>query len=259
MTLLFLCGDVMTGRGIDQILPYPSDPRLFEPYVADAREYVALAESAHGTIPRDVDGSYIWGDALGEIEARRPQARIINLEISVTASDHAWDKGIHYRMHPRNVACLSAAGLDETLATLHAAGLATARADSERTTAEAPAVLPLNGNARLLISTTATGDSGVPPDWAAGPHQPGISRLPDRSPDTVQHLRARIEAYRRPDDLVLVSAHWGGNWRFRIAPEQRAFARALVDEAGVDLIHGHSSHHIRGLEIHAGLDPIQVR
>jgi hypothetical protein len=29
---IFLCGDVMTGRGIDQILPYPSDPVIHEPY-----------------------------------------------------------------------------------------------------------------------------------------------------------------------------------------------------------------------------------
>lgn len=28
---LFLCGDVMTGRGIDQILPHPSAPQLYEP------------------------------------------------------------------------------------------------------------------------------------------------------------------------------------------------------------------------------------
>jgi poly-gamma-glutamate synthesis protein (capsule biosynthesis protein) len=26
---LFLCGDVMTGRGIDQALPHPSRPQLF--------------------------------------------------------------------------------------------------------------------------------------------------------------------------------------------------------------------------------------
>ena len=25
---LFLCGDVMTGRGIDQVLPHPGRPRL---------------------------------------------------------------------------------------------------------------------------------------------------------------------------------------------------------------------------------------
>jgi poly-gamma-glutamate capsule biosynthesis protein CapA/YwtB (metallophosphatase superfamily) len=34
---LFLCGDVMTGRGIDQVLPHPNDPRLHEPYIGDAR------------------------------------------------------------------------------------------------------------------------------------------------------------------------------------------------------------------------------
>ena len=29
---VFLCGDVMTGRGSDQALPYPADPTLFESY-----------------------------------------------------------------------------------------------------------------------------------------------------------------------------------------------------------------------------------
>jgi poly-gamma-glutamate capsule biosynthesis protein CapA/YwtB (metallophosphatase superfamily) len=31
---LFLCGDVMLGRGIDQILPRPGDPRLHARYAA---------------------------------------------------------------------------------------------------------------------------------------------------------------------------------------------------------------------------------
>lgn len=30
---VFTCGDVMTGRGIDQVLPHPSDPRIYEPYM----------------------------------------------------------------------------------------------------------------------------------------------------------------------------------------------------------------------------------
>ena len=41
---LFLCGDVMTGRGIDQVLPHPNDPTLHEPYIGDARSYLKLAE-----------------------------------------------------------------------------------------------------------------------------------------------------------------------------------------------------------------------
>ena len=45
---LFLCGDVMTGRGIDQVLPHPGNPKLYEPFVTTARTYVALAEQANG-------------------------------------------------------------------------------------------------------------------------------------------------------------------------------------------------------------------
>jgi poly-gamma-glutamate capsule biosynthesis protein CapA/YwtB (metallophosphatase superfamily) len=40
----FLSGDVMLGRGIDQILPHPVDPHLFERHVASAATYVQLAE-----------------------------------------------------------------------------------------------------------------------------------------------------------------------------------------------------------------------
>jgi len=78
---LFLCGDVMTGRGIDQVLPHPSDPVLFEPYVKDARDYVRLAERANDPIPKPVGYSYIWGDALDELEKKAPDIRIINLGI----------------------------------------------------------------------------------------------------------------------------------------------------------------------------------
>jgi hypothetical protein len=49
MPTLFLCGDVMTGRGVDQILAHPCPPGIQEPYVRDARDYVALAEEAKRT------------------------------------------------------------------------------------------------------------------------------------------------------------------------------------------------------------------
>src|SRR5687768_8056810 len=110
---LFLCGDVMTGRGVDQILPHPSAPEVFEPCVRDAREYVALAELASGPIPRAVAPRYIWGDALEEVARAAPDARIINLETSVTScDDYCLDKRISYRMHPDNIACLTTARID---------------------------------------------------------------------------------------------------------------------------------------------------
>lgn len=110
---LFLSGDVMTGRGIDQILPHPGNPRLYEGYVSSAVRYVELAEEVHGPFRRPVDFPYIWGDTLAEFRQKRPDLRIINLETAVTACEDAWPgKGIHYRMHPANVPCLTAAGID---------------------------------------------------------------------------------------------------------------------------------------------------
>jgi len=109
---LFLCGDVMTGRGIDQILPNPCNPRLYEEYMASAEGYVRLAEDAHGDIPRSSPFPYIWGAALPEFERAKSDLRIINLETSITRSESYFPKGINYRMSPENAGCLTSAGVD---------------------------------------------------------------------------------------------------------------------------------------------------
>ena len=47
MVKLFLAGDVMIGRGIDQILRHSVDPTISERYVRSAQGYVTLAERAN--------------------------------------------------------------------------------------------------------------------------------------------------------------------------------------------------------------------
>lgn len=266
---LFLAGDVMTGRGIDQILPQPGDPRLFEPYVSSALEYVELAERANGPLLRPAGFSYIWGDALAELERMAPDARIVNLETAVTSSGEPWPgKGIHYRMNPANVPCLTAAGLDccvlannhvmdwgraglaETLAALRAAGLRSAGAGRDEPEAQAPAVIEHPQAGRILVFAFASETSGVPREWAAGPDRPGVSLLEDLSARSAEAVARRIAAERRSGDIVVASIHWGGNWGYDVTSEQRAFARALIDGAGADVVHGHSSHHPQGIEIH---------
>jgi poly-gamma-glutamate capsule biosynthesis protein CapA/YwtB (metallophosphatase superfamily) len=270
-TLLFLAGDVMTGRGIDQVLAQPSAPRLHEPYVHDAREYVALAERANGAIPAPVSSEYVWGDALDVLERARPLLRIVNLETAVTTSDAAWPgKGIHYRMHPANVGCLSAAridacalannhvldwghpGLRETLGSLQRAGLRTAGAGIDLDAALAPAVLPLHQGSRLLLFARATASSGVPAAWEAGTHRAGIALLPDLSEATARRLAEQVAGQRLEDDIVIVSLHWGGNWVAEVPAEHRAFARLLIDLHAADLVHGHSSHHPLPIEVYRG-------
>jgi len=46
-----------------------------------------------------------------------------------------------------------------------------------------------------------------------------------------------------------VSLHWGGNWGYHLERAEREFAHGLID-AGVDLVHGHSSHHPKGIEVY---------
>lgn len=265
---LFLCGDVMTGRGIDQILPHPVQPHLFEPYARSALEYVALAERRSGPIPRRVDPAYVWGDALEELDRVRPHARIANLETAVTTSElPAPGKGIHYRMHPANIACLAAAGLDcvalannhvldwgsrgleETLATLRHAGIRTAGAGRDGTEAAAPAVIDLAHGGRCLVFAFAAIDSGVSDAWAANAG-PGVNLLRDLSDATVGHIARAIAVHKRADDMVVMSIHWGGNWGYRIGAPERAFAQGLIDRAGVDVLYGHSSHHAKGIEVY---------
>ncbi len=59
-----------------------------------------------------------------------------------------------------------------------------------------------------------------------------------------------MRSIKRARDIVVASIHWGGNWGYTIARAQQAFARRLLDDAGVDVIHAHSSHHPKAIEIY---------
>ncbi|WP_166263616.1 CapA family protein [Marinobacter caseinilyticus] len=264
---LLLCGDVMTGRGIDQIMPRSVDPILFESVVQSAVDYIALAERRHGPIPRNVEPHYIWGEALPLMQAMSPDVRIANLETAVTTSGDRQHKGINYRMHPANVACLQAAHLDvctlannhvldwgerglrETLEVLRDAGIKTAGAGIDLNDAMAPAVQPA-GERRVLIFAGGYRNSGIDPGWAATPHGPGVHLLPDFSSRTAAGIAQAVQSLRRDDDVVVYSVHWGSNWGYDVPEPHRAFAHTLIDEAGVDLVFGHSSHHPKGIEVY---------
>jgi poly-gamma-glutamate synthesis protein (capsule biosynthesis protein) len=268
---LFLCGDVMTGRGIDQVLPHPGDARILEPSARSAGTYVELAERANGPIPRPVDFSYPWGDALGELASQRPDARIVNLETSITRSDDAWrGKDVHYRMHPDNVACLAAARIDccvlannhaldygrsgllETLETLRRSGIPTAGAGRTAEEARAPALIQVPpGQGRVVVFGLGTETSGILPSWGATDDRPGVNLLPDLSDETLEWVGAMVRSVKRAGDVVVASIHWGSNWGFDVPQAHVRFAHGLV-RAGVDIVHGHSSHHVRPLEVFEG-------
>ncbi|MCB1864259.1 MAG: CapA family protein [Chromatiales bacterium] len=266
---LFLAGDVMTGRAIDQILPVQSDPVLHEPNVHDARVYLALAVNKGAQIALAVDCAAIWGDALSILDEFAPQLRFINLETSITTSDAFWPrKPIHYRMHPDNARCLNTAGidlvtlannhvldfdrsgLDETLDSLDSVGVRHVGAGRHRSDAAAPAIFDLDGPARLAVFAYGMRSAGIPPDWVATDEQSGLNWLADLSDASFERVRDQLRKVTRNSDIVVVSLHWGGNWGYQIRSAHQTFAHRLIDEAGVDIVHGHSSHHPLGIEVY---------
>lgn len=236
----------MTGRDIDQVRPHPSQPFIPAIYMRDARGYVNLAEQTNGLIPRPISFEYIWGDAIALFEKIKPDLRLINLETSITQCDDYWPgKGVNYRMHLNNTPCLTAAhvdccclannhsvdwgyaGLRETLESLEKAHIKTAGAGLNPQAAKTPAVMEILGKGRAIVFAWGSETSGLPLRWLASEASPGINLLPDLSEHTVQQIRDDVELVKQPQDIVVASIYWGGNWGYTIPDDEIAFAHNL--------------------------------
>jgi poly-gamma-glutamate capsule biosynthesis protein CapA/YwtB (metallophosphatase superfamily) len=268
---VLLGGDVMLGRGVDQILPHPGEPELHEPYLRDARGYVRLAEHANGPIPCPVDWQWPWGDVLALLDEAAPDARLINLETTITADgEFAKGKTVCYRMHPDNLPALAALrpdvcalannhildfgcqGLTDTLAALTAAGIQGVGAGADLPSAHRLAMVSAHDEYRVLVGAVAMKSAGVPEAWAAHHDRPGVWLIRDPSlRDVADEVAAEVLAHKRDGDVAIVSVHWGSNWGYAIPPSDIAFGHRLID-AGIDIVHGHSSHHPRPIEIYRG-------
>ncbi|ELT99805.1 hypothetical protein CAPTEDRAFT_143582 [Capitella teleta] len=264
----------MLARGIDMIQEHSCDPKIYEGNGLNAHGYVQLAEAANGPLPHKNDRGpdYVWGDALSVLKSRQPDLRLINLETSVTTSMTPWPtKAIHYKMHPNNVNILKAAEIDccilsnnhtadwglhslkDTMCTLNNTSILYAGAGFNENEAVRPAVFSLPGKGRVLVFGVGHISSGVPDKWRAGETQEGLFMLDVHHPiRTSKQLRSIINNFREKDDIVVLSIHWGGNWGFNVDEYLTEFAHAAIDDSGVDLVHGHSSHHVKGLEVYKG-------
>lgn len=268
-----LVGDVMLGRGVDQMLPYQVDPVLYEANVTDARFYLDLILRASGPLPENRPVDYVWGDAKAILAETKPDLKIINLETSITSSGSPWPGKMYcLRMHPGNVEVIKSAGIDccslannhvmdwgyaglsETLNTLQSAGIKTCGAGFDQNGAESPAILNIPGTTgRVLVFAAVSPSAFLPRGWAARGSKPGVHYFDDDQPALeLPRLAWLIQRHKKPGDLVIMSLHWGGNFGFDLGEAHQEFARALIDNAQVDIVYGHSAHHIKGVEVYKG-------
>ena len=253
----------MTGRAIDQLPPHPGDPTLRESFVTDARSYIALAEQTNGPIPAPIDFAWPWGEALTSSTSSRLMSGAQS-ETSITAgSEFAPGKAVHYRMHPDNIGCLAdpagclrtgqqshprlrLSGADRHLRTLEDIGIQSAGAGLDAERAERPAVV-----GHVVVASCGMGSSGVPHAWAATGRRPGVAYVADLTDRSANTLAERVLAVKGAGDVAVVSVHWGSNWGYDVDNAQIQFAHRLID-AGIDVVHGHSSHHPRPIEVYRG-------
>ena len=260
-------GDVMLGRLIDQLFK----TSVHEPHEASIiQSFVKKHSHLH-----DYGPSSPWGTTLPLLKAS--DLNIINLETSVTTNDKKWpDKVFNYRMHPANISALPAAridyaslannhtldfreaGLVETMDTLKKAGIAFAGVGENLNAARKPAVLNLPRSESASQSSQSPckvlvwSASDHPDDWGG----PRMFNLIDYSARTRNMLKGTIEEgsqNTRQDDrptLKVFSVHWGPNYAWEPTEEIRSLAHFLIDECGIDVIHGHSSHHVQGVEVY---------
>jgi poly-gamma-glutamate synthesis protein (capsule biosynthesis protein) len=279
------CGDVMTGRGIDQLFHKSSNPEIHETFVKDARNYLTLCQNC--TIkPNSQSSNYVWEKFSLNQQKKENKVNLVigNLETSITESNDFWPgKGIHYRMHPLNTEILQKGGFDvfslannhvldfgrkgltDTITNLRKSNIGLVGAGENLDQAQSPFIKGCRATGSVtLVFGICHISAGVPKDWAATKSTSGVWLI-QNSNEVIKIIKIYQNLLKQNKDkkfswvknvYVVVLAHWLGNWVDpKIDPDFpliQKWSHDLVSECGVSLIHGTSTHHPLPVEFYKG-------
>jgi poly-gamma-glutamate synthesis protein (capsule biosynthesis protein) len=225
-----LLGDVMLGRSVAEALGKVAPEDVWAPEV---REIAASCDavicnlecciSDRGRRTERIPGKPFFfrgpRKAIGSLDAIR--VRAVGL-----ANNHALDYEVE--------------ALADTLEGLRAAGIAFAGVGMDVDEARNGTVVVAGG---LRVGLVAVSDH--PEEFAAAPGTPGIAYA-DLRQGIPAWLKAELGRVRATCDLLVAFPHWGFNMTSEPTPWQREAAGALQD-AGADLVAGHSAHVFHGV------------
>jgi poly-gamma-glutamate capsule biosynthesis protein CapA/YwtB (metallophosphatase superfamily) len=196
---------------------------------------------------------------------------IANLESPITSHTEKWSgcwKAFHFRAVPAALDLLHAAriravslannhildfgtqGLLDTRHHLATADIACAGAGTTTDHAMTGALARIGSLVIGLMGITDNMPEWRHPDNGACTY---YARIND-DPATIGAIRHRADALRHAGaDIVVLSTHWGWMPIPLVDPPHRyrRFARRAI-ECGVDIVHGHSSHLLQGVEAYGG-------
>lgn len=232
---LLLVGDVMLGRQVNEHL-------------------------------RHQPPEYPWGDTLPLFQ--QADWRACNLECVIADHGSPWARSpklFHFQSDARNIAVLKAAKMDavslannhtldfnhrgmvEMLKLLDAAQISRSGAGLDGDEAMRVSISEVKGTRIGFLSFTDN-----EPTWEAGENHPGIFYVPVQTHDErTSRLLNKVRKVSSQVDVLIVSAHWGGNWGAHPPVQHTTLAHGLI-WAGADVIFGHSAHVCRGVEVFEG-------
>lgn len=264
MRIVLQGGDNMLGRAIQLTLPhqtngdaYITDSQSAQDYLDDIGLPLPLAEIRR----LNYDGSYLWGDIPLDLNE---DLRIISLEAAPTRTINNNDipsKSIHYHINIDNVTGLFSRFLRPyifCLANNHSMDMGYTALIKE-TIPLLPNVVGIGVNrneaykpkiiGNIMISAFGAGCAGVASDWIGVAYLPPITNI-----ENVNHAFTIISTAITTikNKFKIISIHWGPNSSHNNDDQyyRRSLAHRLIDELGIDMIHGHSSHHVRGIELY---------
>jgi poly-gamma-glutamate synthesis protein (capsule biosynthesis protein) len=205
--------------------------------------------------------------AMPDIRATLGDADLVcaNLESPVAIGgrpDPVQDPHVTFRAAPRTLDVLKAIGvkvvslgnnhmldygaaaLAETLEHLDAAGIRWVGAGRNYTEANAPLLLECNGRRLAFLSYVFIYSANT---------RMATSRSAGVSDHRLRRILPQIRELREAGYDVIVTIHWGFEYKFFPLPYQMRQARRMID-AGACLILGHGPHYPQGIEEYGGRD-----
>lgn len=196
-----------------------------------------------------------------------------NLEGAVSRRGRALEKGFTFRFDPLVMGPLERAGFDylsivnnhsydygeiaflDSIDYLAASTIGTSGVGRNLAEASQPWIVSVDGTEVRVLAAGAypierSGFDGAR-STVAGEGRPGVLWAGPRNPLAQRQMFAAMEQAFSDDSFDIVSVHGGAEWATAPDARQRELYRDLVDR-GADLVLGHHSHVVQGLEAYRG-------
>ena len=221
-------GDVIFGRGVQKILDEKKDRE--HPFRPLAKLYAQVDFTFANLENPFFSGSKPNVTPPGKVYAvlrARPEHATTLAKYGFTAvnlaNNHAMDQG--------------ALGLQETIRTLDAQGIAHVGAGMSLDEAWKPMIVDVRGLKIAFVGASYTSRNDLDPSW-----KKHVARIEDE-----QRLAAACKAAREEAHFVVVTFHAGDEHKLVPNAQQRTFARAAV-RAGADIVLGAHPHVVQPAE-----------